>query len=104
LAAQRSWPQQVEWAKAHSFNQTGVLLSERGSSVPKMVAERVIERHEVSPERVNAAVIVLEVVGQWSHLAAPGILLYSEESLIDDARFAKELEVAFESGLAEKTN
>jgi hypothetical protein len=64
-----------------------------------MVAERVIEERHVSPERVKAAVIVLEVEGKWCHLAAPGILLCSEELFFDDARFSQELKITFESGL-----
>jgi hypothetical protein len=67
-----------------------------------MVAERVIEDHHVSPERVNAAVIVLPVEGKWFNLAMPGILLCSQEFFFDDGHFARELQTTFESGLEDE--
>jgi hypothetical protein len=103
-AAQRSWPQGYEWSKTHGSSRFGRSSTGHGSPTRKMVAERVIEERHVSPERVNAAVIVLEVEGKWFHLAAPGILLCSEEFFFDDARFAQELKTTFESGLSDETN
>lgn len=103
-AAQRSWPQGYEWSKTHASPRFGPSSTGHRSPTPKMVAERVIEERHVSPERVKAAVIVLEVEGKWCHLATPGTLLCSEELFFDDASFSQELKITFESGLADETN
>lgn len=100
-AVRQCWPQGYEWSKTHGSSRSS---TKRSSPIPKMVAERVIEERHVSPERVKAAVIVLDVKGKWFHLAAPGILLCSDEFLFDDAQFAQELKTTFESGLGDETN
>jgi hypothetical protein len=93
-AAQQTWKDAVAWTNIHTTES-----SRHGSQIPRTVAERVIEENEVSPERVNASVVVLSVQGQWAHLTAPGMLLCSKETFFDDSLFAIELQRAFESGL-----
>jgi hypothetical protein len=93
-AAQQTWRQGVDWTDAHVAK-----VLRPGSSIPKNVAELVIQEHHVSPERVRAAVLVLAVEGRWSHITNPGILLCSQEAFFDDALFATELKKTFESGL-----
>ncbi len=101
-AAQRSWPQGYEWSKTRGSSRFRPSSAGHRSPTPKMVAEQVIEERHVSPDRVSAAVIVLEVNGRWFHLAAPGLLLCSEEFFFDDASFAQELKTTFESGLSDE--
>ena len=93
-AAQQTWKDGVAWTNTHA---TGPLR--HGSLIPKTVAEQVVEENHVSPERVNASVLVLSVEGRWSHITAPGMLLCSEETFFDDSLFAIELKRTFESGL-----
>jgi hypothetical protein len=95
-AAQHHWKQGVEWTSANAGPSDF-----RGSLIPKTVAERVIEEHKVSPEFVQAAVLVLSVRGSWSHIAQPRVLLCSREAFVDEAYFANRLKETFESGLGE---
>jgi hypothetical protein len=95
-AARQSWKQGAEWTKEHAAGSLPL-----GSTIPKIVAERVIDKHHVPPEDVRAAVIVLAVSGQWSNIAEPGVLLCSEELYLDDTLFESELKRTFESGLTE---
>ena len=96
IAAQNLWKQGVEWTRVRDWPN-----SLHGSSIPKTVAELVIEEHHVSPEFVQAAVLVLNVEGKWSHITQPRVLLCSREAFIDDAFFATKLKETFESGLGE---
>jgi hypothetical protein len=95
-AAQQHWKQGVEWTRSNA-GPSGL----HGSLIPKTVAERVIEERQVSPEFVQAAVIVLSVQGNWSHIVQPRILLCSKEAFVDETIFAKRLKETFESGLSE---
>ncbi len=93
-AAQRTWKQGIEWTNAHAAK-----TLRRDWAIPKNVAELVMQEHQVPPERVRAAVLVMAVKGEWSFISDPGVLLCSEETFFDDALFAVELKRTFESGL-----
>jgi hypothetical protein len=95
-AAQHFWKQGVEWTRVNAGPR-----GPHGSLIPKTVAERVIKEHQVSPEFVQAAVLVLSVRGSWSHIAQPRVLLCSREAFVDEAFFANRLKETFESGLGE---
>ena len=69
----------------------------------KLVAEAIIEEYQVSPSRVNAGVVVLEVSGRWSRIQEPGLLLCSGETFADNDQFLLELKKAFETGLRRST-
>lgn len=93
-AAMKSWRDGADWF--------GLQESQRirhGSMIPLTVAESVIRDKQVSPERVRAAVLIFGALGQWSHLFAPGLLLCSDETYVDESLFAAELRRAFESGI-----
>lgn len=96
IAAQDLWKRGVEWTKVNVGSG-----SQHGSLIPKSIAELVIEEHHVSPELVQAAVIVLNVEGRWSHISQPRVLLCSGEAHFDDTFFALKLKETFESGLGE---
>ena len=91
-----SWSQSNEWSK--NLSQPA---PKRGGTVARDVAEMVIADYEVSPERVNAGVIVLSVHGHWSAIVSPGVLLCSDSTYADDSRIALELKRTFESQLDE---
>lgn len=89
-----SWKQGIEWSRTFISP-----IPKRGSTVPREVAKSVIAAFQVSPERVNAGVIILAVQGHWSTIVSPGVLLCSDSTYADDARFSSELRRAFESQL-----
>lgn len=91
-----SWRQGIEWTKTFISP-----APKRGSTVPREVARSVIAEYQVSPERVNAGVIVLAVQGPWSAIVSPGVLLCSNSTYADDARFSLELKKAFVSRLSQ---
>lgn len=62
------------------------------------IAQAVIERLDVSPGRVRAAIFVLGVLGYWSALPGPGVLLCSPAVAGDADRLAPLVEAAFASG------
>jgi len=94
-AALKTWKQGVEWSEQHQSKGFG-----RGSPLPKIVAESVIREKKVDPERVNAGVLLFSVIGKWSNLPAPGLLLCSDETYADEEQYAIALKKAFEAGLA----
>jgi hypothetical protein len=63
------------------------------------VADSIIRDKKVSPERVRAAVLLFSVIGKWSNLPEPGLLLCADETYADESLFATELQLAFESGI-----
>jgi len=92
-AAVQTWQQAYGWTKLRSRQE-----ERRGSLVPKNVAEAVIAEHAVSPGRVRGAAIILSVMGSWSRIVEPGVVLCSDEAYLDDSKFAAVLKDTFESG------
>ena len=91
--AMKTWRQGVEWCHLHQLGQI-----RHAPEFPKSVADSVIRDKQVSPERVRAAVLLFGVIGKWSTLSEPGVLLCAEETYADESLFATELRLAFESG------
>ena len=90
----KTWRQGVTWFESHHSQRIG-----NGSLLPESVADSVIRDTGVSPERVRAAVLLFSVIGKWSYLSEPGLLLCSDEAYTDDSLFATKLKLAFESGI-----
>lgn len=87
-----SWRRAIEWSKPlyqSSREPTGEVVKE--------VVETVLTERRVPPERLNAVVIVLSVVGNWSAIVHPGVLLCSMSTYRNDSLFALELKKTFES-------
>ena len=93
-AAVKTWRQGAEW-----FELYGTRRNRHGLTLPLTVAESVIRDKRVSPERVRAAVLIFGVIGKWSNLLEPGLLLCTEETYADESLFATELKRTFESGI-----
>ena len=93
-AARKSWRQGAKWTKMYQSREVG-----RGLPIARTVAESFAQQRQVSPERVGACVLLLNVTGKWSCLSEPGVLLCSYETFKDEVQFEFELEGVFESGL-----
>jgi hypothetical protein len=93
-AAMRAWRQGVEWCQLYQSRRIS-----HGSPLPMSVADSIIRDKKVSPERVRAAVLLFSVIGKWSNLPEPGLLLCADETYADESLFATELQLAFESGI-----
>lgn len=63
------------------------------------LADRLVRRFGVPPDRLRIGIFVVPVRGGWSHLAAPGVLLCSPAVAADSAHFLRLVEAAFVSGL-----
>lgn len=61
-------------------------------------AQAVIKRLDISSGRVRAAIFVLGVLGYWSALPGPGVLLCSPAVAGEADRLAPLVEAAFASG------
>ncbi len=62
------------------------------------IAERVLDRSDVPPGLVRAAIFLLGVQGEWSVLVLPGVLLCSSSLAQDADRMAALVEEALASG------
>ena len=95
-AARQVCNQALQWRTEHR-----AVAPDRKSAwlAQKAVAESVIDEYQVSPSRVSAGVIVLDVCGQWSNIPEPGVLLCSSEFFVDHEVFLPALKRAFETGL-----
>ena len=95
-AARQVCNQALQWKVEHR-----AVAPDRKSAwlAQKAVAESVIEEYQVSPSRVSAGVIVLDVSGPWSHIPEPGVLLCSSEFFVDSELFLPALKRTFETGL-----
>jgi hypothetical protein len=95
-AARQVCNQALQWRVEHR-----AVAPDRRSAwlAQKAVAESVIEEYQVSPSRVSAGVIVLEVSGQWSNIPEPGVLLCSSDFFVDNEVFLPALKRTFETGL-----
>jgi hypothetical protein len=95
-AARQVCNQALQWRTEHR----AIALDRKSAWLAqKAVAESVIEEYQVSPSRVSAGVIVLDVCGQWSSIPEPGILLCSSEFFADHEVFLPALKRTFETGL-----
>jgi hypothetical protein len=63
------------------------------------VVQEVIAAHGVSPDRLDAAVLVLDVAGAWQYLARPGAVFCSTSTFNDPVAVRSLLREAFVSGL-----
>ncbi len=93
-AAIKTWKQGVQWSELHQSHPI-----RHSSTLPLSVADSVILDMSVSPERVRAAVLIFSVMGEWSYLSEPGVLLCAERTYADESLFAAKLRLAFESGI-----
>ena len=95
-AARQVCNQALQWKVEHR-----AVAPDRKSAwlAQKAVAESVIEEYQVSPSRVAAGVIVLDVSGPWSNIPEPGVLLCSSEFFVDNELFLPALKRTFETGL-----
>jgi hypothetical protein len=93
-AAMKTWRQGVEWFEFYQSRRI-----RHGSPLAMSIADSIIRDKKVSPERVRAAVLLFSVVGKWSNLPEPGLLLCADETYEDESLFATELKLAFESGI-----
>jgi hypothetical protein len=95
-AARQVCNQALQWRTEHR-----AVAPDRRSAwlAQKSVAESVIEEYQVSPGRVCAGVLVLDVEGPWSNIPEPGILLCSSEFFADHDVFLPALKRTFETGL-----
>jgi hypothetical protein len=104
VARRISGPALLWWrGNRHDMNEVGHADRMVTWSSRRSVAEAVIEEYQVSPGRVRAGVIVLRVVGKWSRIPEPGVLLCSFETLGDESLFLGELKKTFETGLRRGT-
>ncbi len=93
-AAMKTWKQGVQWCQLHQSRQI-----RHSSTLPLSVADSVILDMRVSPERVRAAVLIFSVIGEWSYISEPGVLLCADQTYEDESLFAAKLRLAFESGI-----
>lgn len=63
------------------------------------IAEALIERRAISPDQLDAAIVVLAVGGDWSYRPAPGVLLCSIATAQDAGKIAPLIEATFLSGV-----
>ena len=112
LTALSSWPElrtavqlshddAVRWRRQRSrhlgmFDRWRRDLSEDPTSA---IAQSVVERLHVSPGQVRAAVSILDVLGEWSAMPFPGLLLCSPSVVADAQRLLPLLDAAFVSGV-----
>ena len=96
-AARQVCNQALQWKVEHR-----AVAPDRRSAwlAQKAVAESVIEEYQVSPSRVSAGVIVLEVSGQWSNIPEPGVLLCSSEFFVDSEAVPSRAEADIRDGTA----
>jgi hypothetical protein len=73
--------------------------AEFGQDAFRPIAESLTERFGVAAERLRAGVLVVAVEGQWSLLAAPGVLCCSPATVADSSQYWALVEKAFVSGL-----
>ena|ERR1017187_1472877 len=93
-AAMKTWRQGMKWSELYQSRRI-----RHGSPLPMSVADSIIRDKQVSPERVRAAILLFTVIGKWSNLPEPGLLLCADETYADESLFATELQLAFESGI-----
>ena len=110
LHALTAWPDlrmaaQVSGHDALRFHHAGT-PPPRVNGVPtpiavdlKPIAEELIGQYSLSPDGLRAGIIVLAVQGDWSHIAAPGVLVCSMATAQDGERISPLIEAAFRSGL-----
>jgi hypothetical protein len=100
-AVQVSHDDAVRWQRSRDRRLRS--LDPRARSLPHIplsaIAESVMERLEVSPARVRAAVSILDAEGDWSALPVPGLLLVSASLAADEQRLVPLLDAAFISGV-----
>lgn len=66
---------------------------------PRPIAEALIERLAISPDRLNAVIEVLGVAGDWSYQPAPCVLLCSMAVAQDAGKIAPLIEATFLSAV-----
>jgi hypothetical protein len=86
------------WLTATRRPGTGPLLLDH--ALVRGVVEEIIAEHGVSPDQLDAAVLVLNVAGAWSYLARPGAVCCSVGVINDPVAARAVLREAFITGLA----
>ena len=86
-----------EWSNALKRRVAGSPPFEH--SLVRDVAQEIITERGVSPDELDAAVMVLDVAGAWSYLAGPGAMCCSATTLGDPATARALFREAFVSAL-----
>jgi hypothetical protein len=85
----------LQWSKYHSSRANPALQrGTRASVVSKVVWETCASLH-LTPSRLSATIVVLDVEGSWKSLPRPGLLLSSATVLRKESLFEEYLREAF---------
>jgi hypothetical protein len=69
------------------------------ATLPRDVAEALIAELNISPDRLDASVLTIDVPGHWSHIPGPGTAICSLDLATDPEAAKRLLRAVFASGL-----
>jgi hypothetical protein len=102
--ARASHREALRWSKFHSTLSLDAVRHALRDSVVSSVAWTTCAALHVSPARLHAEVLVLDVEGDWTAFPRPGLLLCSANVVRRDSLMKESLSQAFEHALDAESN